>query len=238
MDGLVVADRTATQGLLRRQVRDWRDHWTLEAQIAVRRAVAARMGTLAEAIRALPVKELALVRTGFGALPEVAAILQAASDAAGQVVEQARAALGAIVTDHLAMQVRAADGTAPAGLDTRDLLALGQAAVPFAAAVGLGLALPGMAVTTSTAMFGLVATSAVSLPVLAAGIGGIVALSAFGAINLPTLRTGQEAKLLAAIEAELEKRLFAPAAQGRPPSLLAQVEAGFAEAAARLGRPD
>lgn len=238
MTGMLVgADQAVAQFALRRQAREWRDHWTLEAEMLLRGAVATRMEALGAAIRALPVKELALARTGHHALPMVEEIVGAAADAAASVVQQAQGALATIVTDLLNITAQPGSKAAPGAMNADDLKALGLAAAPFAAAAGLGLALPAMAVTSGTAMLGLVATSAVSVPILVAGIGGIAALSAFGAINLPALRTDQEDRLVAAIQADLEARLFAPAGEGRPPSLLAQLEAAFADTAARLGAP-
>lgn len=223
----LAAERIALQ----RQVRDWRDHWSIEAEIRLRTAWAARSGALDAHIKSLSHKDLALARTGYHPLPAIDALVEAIVQAASAVVAEAEASLNAIVAHHLRIEAEAAAISGGAGFDAGQLVAFGKTAAPIVAAAGLGIALPGLATTTSVALFGLVTTTTVSVPILAAGIGGVAALSALGVVSLSGLRTDQERRLSDAITAELEARLFEPARPGRDPSLLASLEAGFARAA-------
>ena len=191
----------------------------------------ARSEGIAAQIKALSHKDLALARTGYSPMPAVGELVEAIKQAANDIVADAEASLNAIVAHHLRIEAEAAKVSAGAGFDSVQLVAFGRTAVPLAAAAGLGIALPGLATTTSVALFGLVTTATVSVPVLAAGIGGVAALSALGIVSFSGLRADQERRLSDAIADELETRLFEPVRLGREPSLLASLEAGLARAA-------
>jgi hypothetical protein len=227
-------DLSAERILLRRRVRDWRDHWSLEAELQLRGLLAARASDLDAQITNLSHKDLALARTGYSPMPILVEIVDAATMAADRLVAEAQAALAPIVTHHLEFEARAGASSGTGGLSAGDVASAGITAAPIAMAVGLGFALPGLATTTSVAMLGLVTTSAVSAPILLAGIGGVAALSAFGVVRLSGLRADQERRLTEAIHSELEARLFAPLGQGAEPSLSARLEAGFARVANEL----
>jgi hypothetical protein len=227
-------DLAAERIALRRRVLDWRDHWSMEADLRLRAVSASRALDLTAQIKSLSYKDLALARTGYGPMPLVAEIVQATQHAAEKLLLEAGAALDAIVAHHLQIETRAAGGTGSGNFDNRDLADLGRTMAPFAVAAGLGLALPGLATTTSVALFGLVTTSTVSVPLLVAGVGGIAALGALGFLSLTDLRVDQERRLNDAIDSDLEARLFAPPTGSREPSLVARLEAGFAGIATGL----
>lgn len=226
-----LSDIEAERISLRRQIRDWRDHWTVEAEIQLRRLWAVRKVSLETQVKALSHKDLALVRTGYNPAPGVDDLVGAIVYAANALVAEADESLNEIVAHHLRIEAAAADAHGGAGFDIGQLVSLGKSAAPIAAAAGLGIALPGLATTTSAALFGLVTTTTVSVPILAAGIGGVAVLSALGVVSVSGLRADQERRLGEAITAELEARLFDPLQLGGEPSLLASLEAGFARAA-------
>jgi hypothetical protein len=228
--GHLAAERIA----LRRQVLDWRDHWSIEAELRLRMVWAARSDAIAAQIKALSHKNLALARTGYSPMPAVGELVEAIKQAANDIVADAEASLNAIVPHHLRIEAEAAKVSDGAGFDSRQLVAFGKTAAPIAAAAGLGIALPGLATTTSVALFGLVTTATVSVPILAAGIGGVTALSVLGVVSFSDLRADQERRLGDAIAGDLEKSLFQPVRLGREPSLLASLEAGLARAAEDL----
>lgn len=228
------ADIAAKWIAVRRLLLDWRDRWSIEAELRLRAVSNARADDLAAHINGLSHKELALARTGYAPLPILGEIVDEVAMAADSILADAEASLAAIVVHHLNVEARAAADAARGGLDADELVAIGKSVAPIAAAAGLGLALPGLATTTSVALFGLVTTTTVSVPILTVGIGGIVALSALGVVSLSGMRDSQERRLRDAIYRELEARLFAPAENGQEPSLLARLEAGFALAANQL----
>jgi hypothetical protein len=224
-------DLAAERIAFRRRVLEWRDQWSMEADARLRAVAAARVEHLAAEIKGLSHKDLALARTGYGSVKIVAEIIDAATKAAEKLLVEAGAALGAIAAHHLQIEAQAAAGTSTGGFDTGDLAEFGRSAAPIAVAAGLGLALPGIATTTSVALVGLVTPSTVSVPLLAVGIGGIAALGALGVLSFSDLREDQEQRLNDAVQGELEERLFAPSRERRESSLLARLEAGFATAA-------
>jgi hypothetical protein len=219
---------------LRRQVLDWRDYWSIEAEVRLRTVLAERSPAIDTQIKSLSVTGLALARTGRRPIPAVANLVEAIEQVARDIVAEAEASLNAIVAHSLAITAEAATVGHLADFSARQLRGLGQTVAPLAAAVGLGIALPGLATTTSVALFGLVTSTTVSASILIAGIGGVAALSALGVINFSGLRADQERRLSETVAAGLEKGHFVPVTHGREPSMLAKLEAGFAQAANQL----
>ncbi|TCJ37373.1 hypothetical protein [Parafrankia sp. BMG5.11] len=82
--------------------------------------------------------------------------------------------------------------------------------VPVAGGLALGAALPGMAVVSGTAAFGLIATSAVSAPVLVSGLllaGGALAT---GVIKTSQIRDARNARIRARIRKYVEAAILSP----------------------------
>lgn len=232
----VESNLAAEQIALRRQVLDWRDRWSIEAELRLRAVLAARSNQMVVQINCLSHKDLALARIGGAPIPILAEIVDEATRIADRLLIEAGDGLAAIVAHHLDIEARAAVDVPANRLDRGQLIAMGKSAAPILAAAGLSMALPGLATTTSVALFGLVTTTTVSAPILIAGIGSIAALSAIGVLNLSGLRRDQERRLRDAVYVELEARLLVLAGDGREPSLLARLETGFAEAADHLTR--
>ncbi|GGE95339.1 hypothetical protein [Sphingomonas prati] len=225
-------DRDAQLIALRRRVLEWRDAWCLDAEVrltALCREKAVAVGPWAAG---LWVHQLAAARAGFIKYPAMPQIVEEVGARAEWIVGKARVELTGIVAHHLEIETRAGRADAAADTAMGQVLAIGRGAAPFAAAAALLAVLPGLATTTTVTMFGLVTTSTVSLPVLAIGAAGVGALGYFGVINVGEVRSGQERVLIEAIEAAIEARLLASENKGTEPSLLAQVQKGFAAAAA------
>ena len=106
-----------------------------------------------------------------------------------------------------------------------------SAAVPFAAGAAVASALPFAAVTTTTAMFGLVTTTVISWPVVVGGsaIAGIGI--AFGLLNTATLGD----KLRARLRLRVRNFVLTSLIEGNAdnPSILQQISAEFINVAKR-----
>jgi len=223
------------QILLRRRVLEWRDHWIIEAEVRLRARGLAVTADLAKIIAGLRTHELMAARAGITHPPALPAIVEEVSLEAARLTIAAHDALKGIVAHHLAIEAEAGKaGRSGAWAD--QVLAVGQGIIPLAAAAGLLAALPSLATTTTAVMLGFAAVTTVSAPILLAGTGGAAVLGALGVVNLKGLRGAEERKLRAAIEAEMERRLFAPAGGDGDPSLLAQLQRGLADAALQMTR--
>jgi hypothetical protein len=225
------ADRAGAEAervAFRRRVLDWRDHWSAQAETRLTglcRDRAAGIGTWAAS---LPTLQLAAARLGRVECPILAETMADANGESAAIEADARHALTDIVVSHLQIEARAGRDGKASGLNGRDWAAIGKGVGPLVAAGALLASLPTLATTTTVGMFGLIVTSSVSVPVLAAGAAGVGALGYFGVLKVGDLRSGQERRLVESIEAVIETRLLAHDRSVTPPSLLLQLQDGLA----------
>ncbi len=216
---------------LRRRVLDWRDDWSIEAETRLSRLCSEEASKVVPWVRDLRAYQLTAARMGFIEYPALPQIVAAAGRQADWIIDKARGELAQIVAHHLRIEAEAGRVHAGQAIGTDQILAIGQGVAPFAMAAALLAALPGLATTTTVTMFGLITTSTVSLPVLAAGMAGVSALGYFGAVNVGDIRAKQERVLIDAIENAIDARILAPERRTNDLSLLSQLQAGLAAAA-------
>lgn len=102
-----------------------------------------------------------------------------------RLVEKANRSLQELVAHNAVWGERPTDGASDPAFDGWQDVAL--AAAPFAGGVAVAAALPAVAVTTTTFMFGLITTTAISWPVVVGGgvlAGGLIATGAWNTSQL------------------------------------------------------
>lgn len=219
---------------LRRRILNWRDAWSMEAEARLSKFASEKANGIATWANGLRAYQLAAARTGMADFPDLPGFIEEASKLANMVVANAHRELTSIVAHHLEIEARAGRAQPAKGISADQVLEIGRGVAPLAAAATLLAALPALATTTTVSFFGLITTSSVSLPVLAAGAAGVGVLGYFGVINVGDLRTRQERILIEAIEGVMEAQLLAPDTEGKDHSLLARLHKGFADAATSL----
>ena len=219
---------------LRRRVLDWRDDWSIEADARLSRLCSDEASKVVPWVRGLRIYELTGARIGFTEYPALPQIVKDAARQADWIIDKARGELAQSVAHHLKIKAEAGSVQTGQSIGTDQILAIGQGVAPFATAATLLAALPGFATTTTVTMFGLITTSTVSLPTLAAGIAGVGVLGYIGAINVGDIRIKQEQVLIDAIQSAIDGRLLAPEHQNEDRSLLCQLQTGLAAAATEV----
>lgn len=106
----------------------------------------------------------------------------------------------------------------------QDLL---EGLAPLAGAIAMGAALPSFAVVSSTAMFGLIATSTISLPVLAAGLALAGTALGVGAVKTSALHTRLTKRMLAQINRHVVSAVLSGDLSADPLSILARILAAY-----------
>lgn len=213
-----------------REIDDWREDFTLMA--------AATLNELATDLIVICEGELKEATWNDGFLGQSAfvsnRIIPLVQGAVGPVVEQifseANEALERLVQHQAAWR-----HDSVVGVDERYSTGAWQdvavAAVPLAAGVTVAAALPTFAVTSSTAFFGLVTTTAISWPV-ALGGGAVAALAiGTGVLNTGRIWNKAEARLRTMVRNHVIATLLKGSAD--QPSILEQVSSALETAAQR-----
>lgn len=212
------------------RIDDWASHCKLVAARTLNQVAADLIAASEEDIRAASLKDGMINPSAF-IHERIAPRLQAlAEPVAIEILSEANLALQQIV-DEQAVWLRGPEhAEAPEG-GFEGAKDVAFAAVPLATGVVAAASLPFVAVTTTTAWFGLVTTTVISWPIVVGG-GAIAGLGiATGLLNTAKIRDRTRARLRDRV------RRFVIAAliegEARAPSILQQLAGEFDRAAAR-----
>lgn len=106
----------------------------------------------------------------------------------------------------------------------QDLL---EGLAPLAGGIAMGAALPSFAVVSGTAMFGLVATSTISLPVLAVGLAMAGTAVGVGAVKTSALHSRLTKRMLARIDRHVVSAVLSVDLNADPLSILARILSAY-----------
>ncbi len=216
---------------VRRDIDAWRDRWQ-ETALHVLTDSAASIGDALESELSGVDWRSALFRADSHMRNRVDPYIREVGEpVAHRIVEEANRELTQIVQHRAvwhASPTPSDPGGAGAGWDVV------KAGAPLAAGSTLAVALPGMAVTTTSAWFGLVTVTAVSWPVVIGGATLAGTLALFGFHRLKQMPEGARHRLAQRIRARVSAvMLEGPVGN---PSVLQRIAGALAEAAERAKR--
>ena len=197
---LTASRNTAVPAIvLRDRMLEWRDTHSAAAMLAFNALWRDLRPTIEDRLSDLSYKS-ALVEPHAYIAREIDPLLaQTFGGETDRLVNEARDDLATLTRCDIAL-----DGTIDNTDDLEDRLTAAQdvleGLVPLAGGIAMGAALPSFAVASGTAMFGLLATSTVSLPMLAVGLTVAGTGVAVGAIKTSTLHARVTKRMMARID--------------------------------------
>ena len=215
----------------RRTIIEWRDRHSLDAELALCRFWSDFRPQIVEVVeevswRSAIVEPKAFIRreidpllaAGFG--PRVEQLLTSARNDLQSIADTVIELDGAIA---------ASDGEEDHFEAATDVL---TGLMPLAGGLVMGASLPSLAVVSGTAMFGLVATSTLSLPILFGGIAASGAALATGVVKTSDLHALRSRRMLARIDTHVRHAILSPEEDSDRLSVLARLRQAFALSAA------
>ncbi len=212
-----------------REIDEWRDQYTLAAAATLNTFAVQWIESFEEELKTATWKDGLLAQNSFIATRIAPRLQTEAAQVLDHIVEGANRALQRIVEHQAVWQCEPSAPDVPDAFEGWQDVAV--AAGPLAGGVVAAAALPTMAVTTSTAFFGLVTTTAISWPVVIGG-GALAAIGvATGVLNTARIWDKTEARL----RAKVRDHVVAVLLEGNPkhPSILEQLKRVLADAAAK-----
>jgi hypothetical protein len=217
----------------RHEIDEWRDRHTLGAAAVLNDVAAELVSGFEPELKSATWREV-LVTPGSVIAARVALPLREVAEAiVGKIIDRANKDLQEIVA-YQAVWNNVPREFSSSGNSSAAIRDVALAAGPIAGGIATAVALPAMAVTTSTALFGLITTSVISWPAVAIG-GTIVGASlATGVLNGSKIRSNAEARLRKNVHDFIVQTLL----KGKvgQPSILEQLTVLFAETAAEAKR--
>lgn len=178
----------------RREILEWRDRHLMAAPLAISRAWQDVSPTIDEKLAAITWRSALTEPELFIARVIDPVIAQAINAAAQQIIVDAQTELQVLIAHQ--MEVETTMSSTPVERDhlagAADLIA---GLAPLAGGVAAGAALPSLAVVSGTAFFGLVATSAISAPILLGGLLVAGAGIATGALQTAKIKDKRTARM-------------------------------------------
>lgn len=152
----------------RREIDEWRDHWSMVAAMTLNDLAAGLIEALDKDIAAANWTDALVAQRGFVARVVQPRIKEAATPVVETIVAEANNTLRQLASHHAIwndrpMAVETPDGTGAGMMD------VALTAAPLAVGAATAAALPAMAVTSSSMLFGLLTVTAISWPVVIGG---------------------------------------------------------------------
>jgi len=212
----------------RNEVDSWRDEWSGAAAISLSDLAASLISSFDAKIVSASWKDCLTAQRGFIATSIEPEVREHANLVVARVVAEANEALGHLaeyqtVWHDSPSSVEAPDQTASAAFD------IAMTAAPIAAGTAAAVALPAMAVSTTTAFLGLVTVTAISWPIVIGG-GAVAGVAlATGGFKLSGMKDRARHRLRTAVHHHVVATLIKSGEKHR--SVLDQLIAIFAETA-------
>ena len=219
--------------LARREILEWRDRHKLASTLGLARCWQDLRPSVNERIEDIGWYYAAVSPSAFIENNIDPLIIEGLSSTVEQLIGNAQDELRQIV-EHQLSAIAAIGNVKPESNSLEDATEVLSSIAPLAGGLALGAALPGMAVVSGTAAFGLIATSTVSMPILLGGLalaGGAVAT---GVVKTSQLRSYRTRSIRKRIEDHVEQSVLATSAPAIPsaaPSVLFQIHQALDEAA-------
>ncbi len=216
---------------LRRAVLEWRDKHTVLATLTLNRRWQDLKPAIETKLEQVPWKSAIAAPTKY-IKNEIDPLLAAElAPLAAKLVKDAHDDLSSVIEQQIEVDPAMADrSTDEHHLETAvDLL---ESLVPLAGGLAMGAALPSMAVVSGTAAFGLVATSTVSVPILAGGLAIAGLAVATGAVKANQLYALRSSRMKARVASHVEQALLSVDMNAAHPSVLARIVGAYEDAAA------
>ncbi len=216
--------------LIGRKIDAWASDHTLIAARTLNQVAADLIVEVEAEVAKASLKEGLIAQTAFIQKRIAPRLREVAEPVAQMILAEANAALLELVEGQ-AIWVRGPEHAGQAGAALDGVRDVAVAAVPLAAGAATVAALPFAAVTTTTAWFGLVTTTAISWPVVVGGGAFAGLLLATGVINTAKIRDRTQGRLRESVRGYIVTSLIEGGGQGM--SILHQLALEFERAAKR-----
>lgn len=215
---------------MRRNAIEWRDKHSLDAELELCRLWGEVRPLVAEIVEEVSWRSAVAEPNAF-IKREIDPLLAAKfGPSLLQLLERARDDLEGIVEELPAMDRSIAESHGEEDhLEAATDVLTGL--VPLAGGLVMGAALPSLAVVSGTAMFGLVATSTLSLPILFGGLAVTGAALAAGAVKTSDLHSLRTRRMLARIDSHVIQAILSREPIPDRMSVLARLREAYAQAA-------
>lgn len=215
----------------RRSVLEWRDRHSMAAALALHRACQDAWPLIDARLAAVSWHSV-LTETDAFVTREIDPIVAGAvNEAVQRLLRDAQSELNHIIEHHL--EVEATLGETP--VDANKLaseLDLIAGLAPILGGVGVAAALPSFAVVSGAVMFGMVATSAISAPILLTGIVVAGAGLATGVLQTSRIKEKRTARMRVRVQSHIDSAVLDVTPESASPSLLARLTTAIQTAAA------
>jgi hypothetical protein len=212
----------------RHEIDIWRDEQTLSAAVVLNQLAADLACDFEKELEGATWKDGLIAPSRFIATRVAPTVRQVSEPIIEKIIDRANRDLQRIV-QHQAVWNETAGNATEVDETAAALHDVAFAAAPLAGGLAAAAAVPVMGITTTTAFFGLVTTTAISWPVVV--VGGAVAGAgiATGVLNTSRIWAKAESRL----RNRIHSHVVATLVQGRPnkPSILEQLSALFARTA-------
>lgn len=228
MDGIAMgAPHTIA---MRREILEWQDRHSLDAEVALGRLWSDLRPQIAERLEEISWRSAianpnAFIRSEIDPIlaekftPKVQRLIEIARDDLASSVENT------LELDHSIEAIEEGEEHLQAATDVLTGL------MPLAGGLIMGASLPSLAIASGTAMFGLVATSTISMPLLLGGLALSGAAIATGAVKTSKLHALRTRRMLARIDRHVHYAILSRDTEAERKSVLARLRNAYAEAA-------
>lgn len=210
---------------MRRQILEWCDRHKMDANLILARRWQDLKPVIAAKIEEIGWYEATVTHSGFLKEKINPMLIAGFQETVADIMARAQSDLQAVM-DHRLNDIDAGDGAdADDGFNER-MAELFTSVAPLAGGLAVGAALPSVAVVSGTAVFGLVATSTVSVPILLGGLAVATGAIATGAFKTSQLRSKSAARTLKRVTKHVERSILSlerPDKAGDSTSVLLQI---------------
>lgn len=227
---MIDMEATAAAIGARREILDWRDRHTIAATLTIARACQDVRPEIEEKLAAITWRSALTEPDAFIAREIDPLVAGAVNDAARRAIAAAQTDLNRLVAHRLAAQGELS-GTPEKDDKSARTLDLIAGLAPLMGGIGVAAAVPGMAVITGAAFFGLVATATVSPPILVGGMALAGAGIATGVLQTSRIKDKRTARIRARVTAHVDAAVLSTAADQLAPSVLARLHHAITTAA-------
>ncbi|MBS4011716.1 hypothetical protein F1C10_15695 (plasmid) [Sphingomonas sp. NBWT7] len=215
----------------RRSVLEWRDRHIIAATLALHRACQDAW-PLIEARLAAVSWHSVLTETDAFVTREIDPIVAGAvNEAVQRLIREAQLELDHIIEHHLALEATLGGTPVETNKLTSELDLIAGLA-PILGSVGIAAALPSFAVVSGAVMFGMVATSAISAPILLTGIAVAGAGLATGVLQTSRIKEKRTARMRVRVRNHIDAAVLNDVPKSTTPSLLVSLTIVIQTAAA------
>ena len=231
-------DQTKTNAIVYRQkIIQWRDRHSFAAMTSLNRAWQDFRPLIVKQIEDVGLKEALASPNAFIRKQVDPKVSEYFTPLVADSIDAAKADLQTLFSQDFAINTEIA--SSDEGEEHFDAaLDVLRGIAPLAGGIVVGAAIPSMAVVSGTTLFGVVATSSISLPVVFGGLAIAGAGVATGAINTSKVLDKARKRMLAKIDRHIAQSLLNPEFDEKRPAILARLLNSYKETAAvALGDP-